>query len=467
MAHSRPGNQGAPDVSCFAGALLTRSGEISWTGTTAAFDITLGATQIKTAGKCLDAGVNPADGTRPTLKDCDGNEMQNFWFTNDGRLALMDKGLCLDAHDDKYEVGKPVVLNYCGDGIATQGFIRGAEPGPGGKGAQSAHENPAATSGGEHLLLQSQAHNDLCMDFDDQTAILKKCSASMTNLWTINHGATRVSSGSKCMTAYDGGNKAQDGTQLTAAECQENDGNQNFWWTDDGRLALKDSGLCVDVKDGNFAEGAKLQLWTCTGGSINQAWQTASPATTAEHAGPEHAEKPEEHCPQSVHPQTALGRCMVMSDDGPVLGDCNTGKGNRGGFVLNKGETQIRSTFKSDVCLDAGDNPGDNSVLTSKTCDPRGRGRQTFWVTEDGRIALKDKGLCLDIQDGNFHDGKIQLYTCVTGSPNQAWAIFNRDPKCQNDFGFNAGGHTGSVKPAGQRRRWNDVPMPKGKRVSA
>ncbi|MET0495547.1 MAG: RICIN domain-containing protein, partial [Actinoplanes sp.] len=31
------------------------------------------------------------------------------------------------------------------------------------------------------------------------------------------------------------------------------------------------SGKCLDVKDNNTANGAKLQLWTCTG-AANQKW---------------------------------------------------------------------------------------------------------------------------------------------------------------------------------------------------
>ncbi|KAJ8091966.1 hypothetical protein PM082_024201 [Marasmius tenuissimus] len=38
------------------------------------------------------------------------------------------------------------------------------------------------------------------------------------------------------------------------------------------QLKLSGTDLCLDVKDGLNADGAKLQLWTCTPGNDNQLW---------------------------------------------------------------------------------------------------------------------------------------------------------------------------------------------------
>lgn len=49
---------------------------------------------------------------------------------------------------------------------------------------------------------------------------------------------------------------------------------------------------------------------------------------------------------------------------------------------------------------------------------------QRWWYTDDQRIALegRDPGLCLDLTDGLYSNGKrSQVYYCTGGNTNQIW----------------------------------------------
>jgi hypothetical protein len=50
--------------------------------------------------------------------------------------------------------------------------------------------------------------------------------------------------------------------------------------------------------------------------------------------------------------------------------------------------------------------------------------QQTWWFTDDNRIAVKDQGLCLDLQDGVFEDwATVQTWQCTDWNTNQIWTV--------------------------------------------
>ncbi len=49
---------------------------------------------------------------------------------------------------------------------------------------------------------------------------------------------------------------------------------QNWYYTDDDRLAVTGQGLCLDLSDGSSANGNALQVWQCGTGNTNQVWTT-------------------------------------------------------------------------------------------------------------------------------------------------------------------------------------------------
>ena len=50
------------------------------------------------------------------------------------------------------------------------------------------------------------------------------------------------------------------------------------------------AGKCLDIKDNNLADGAKLQIWDCAGGA-NQKWTFSGGTTHADHAA-DHRARP-------------------------------------------------------------------------------------------------------------------------------------------------------------------------------
>jgi hypothetical protein len=246
-------------------------------------DIQIGETQVKRydAGheQCLDAGHDFKEGVWPHFTGCTGSASQRFWFTNDGRLALMDQGLCIDAQDFHAESGKPVVLNWCRDGQASQGLTVGHAEGDASVkvNEEEVTAEDAVWANGGPWKIHSALSEDMCIDEYNGVAELRPCDYKTTNPWSLYAGATQVRRGDdkhhRCLTAQvEDGLPLGDGTALHVADCVDGESTQNFWWTEDGRLALTDSGLCVDIPEANAWPGAPLQLWTCGDGVVQQEW---------------------------------------------------------------------------------------------------------------------------------------------------------------------------------------------------
>ena len=53
-----------------------------------------------------------------------------------------------------------------------------------------------------------------------------------------------------------------------------------------------------------------------------------------------------------------------------------------------------------------------------------GLAAQTWYLTDDNRIALMNQGLCLDDTNGSHNDGTIlQTWACTSNDNNQAWTL--------------------------------------------
>lgn len=69
----------------------------------------------------------------------------------------------------------------------------------------------------------------------------------------------------KCLTAASN----TDGAVVTIQACT---GSANQKWTFTGGTVTAFGNKCLDVTNGTNADGAKLQLWTCTANNANQQW---------------------------------------------------------------------------------------------------------------------------------------------------------------------------------------------------
>ncbi|BEI85189.1 hypothetical protein CcaverHIS002_0505900 [Cutaneotrichosporon cavernicola] len=102
--------------------------------------------------------------------------------------------------------------------------------------------------------------------------VITDCKGVQTQSWVVAHdepGIVRVAGTRFCL---DAGKDPMNGSKVTIRTCNSNAPEQNWFWTDDNRLALVGMGLCLDNTDGRDMNGNQVQVWSCTGGNTNQVW---------------------------------------------------------------------------------------------------------------------------------------------------------------------------------------------------
>ncbi|KAH6912142.1 G-X-X-X-Q-X-W domain-containing protein [Coprinopsis sp. MPI-PUGE-AT-0042] len=97
------------------------------------------------------------------------------------------------------------------------------------------------------------------------------CNDSDAQRWFLSYGATKVQLAGTNF-CLDAGSNPGNGTSLKIWECFDNLAAQQWQFTDDRRLALEGTGLCLDLPSGNTANGNVLQTWACSDANANQVW---------------------------------------------------------------------------------------------------------------------------------------------------------------------------------------------------
>ncbi|KAJ3561320.1 hypothetical protein NP233_g10267 [Leucocoprinus birnbaumii] len=126
-----------------------------------------------------------------------------------------------------------------------------------------------------------------------------------------------------------------------------------------------------------------------------------------------------------IHPNYDDTKCLDVrgskyTDGTPVdIFDCNGTAAQN--WVIQPGTTQVKLAGKN-FCLDAG-SPKNGSKMKIWTCYP-GLPAQTWYYTDDKRIALKNQGFCLDLTDGVSENFQVmQVWKCSSGNVNQIWSV--------------------------------------------
>ncbi|KAF7770762.1 hypothetical protein Agabi119p4_6736 [Agaricus bisporus var. burnettii] len=125
-----------------------------------------------------------------------------------------------------------------------------------------------------------------------------------------------------------------------------------------------------------------------------------------------------------LHPNTAFNKCLEVRGDVRANGtavqifDCNRTPAQM--WQLSLGPTSVRLA-NSDFCLDAGRTPLLGTPMKIWQC-LENLPAQEWFLTSDDRIALVDRGLCLDLTNGNLtNTNVVQTFTCTDGNLNQVW----------------------------------------------
>ncbi|KAG6906890.1 hypothetical protein DXG01_011478 [Tephrocybe rancida] len=128
----------------------------------------------------------------------------------------------------------------------------------------------------------------------------------------------------------------------------------------------------------------------------------------------------------TIHPNGDKTKCLDVHSasfqDGTAVQifDCNGTPAQK--WKITRGTTSVQIQA-APFCLDAGSNPHKGVGVKIWQCYAN-LPAQTWFYTADNRIALKDKGLCLDVPNGaHFSGNQVQTWTCTNGNTNQVWTL--------------------------------------------
>jgi len=118
---------------------------------------------------------------------------------------------------------------------------------------------------------------DKCLDvqggvFKDGTPVqIYECNGTPAQQWYIIKGSTKVQVAGTNF-CLDAGTTAANGVQLKIWTCYDNLPAQQWFYTNDHRIALENQGFCTDLENGITTNGHKVQTWQCTDNNPNQVW---------------------------------------------------------------------------------------------------------------------------------------------------------------------------------------------------
>lgn len=98
-----------------------------------------------------------------------------------------------------------------------------------------------------------------------------QCNGSDRQRWMIQRGSTKVRL-AKTNFCLDAGANPANGVQLKLWECYDNLPAQQWYYTDDNRIALGGQGFCMDLDNGILTSTYKVQTWMCSNNNNNQVW---------------------------------------------------------------------------------------------------------------------------------------------------------------------------------------------------
>ncbi|KAG6917257.1 hypothetical protein DXG01_003204 [Tephrocybe rancida] len=124
----------------------------------------------------------------------------------------------------------------------------------------------------------------------------------------------------------------------------------------------------------------------------------------------------------TIHPDGDTSWCLDVG--GPLengslvqIYECNGSAAQKWNISRGKTTVQLHGTR---FCLDAGSTPANFVVMKIWECFD-GLPAQTWFYTDDNRIALLGKGLCLTRTYG--YGNRAQTRTCTDGDHNQVWTL--------------------------------------------
>ncbi|PPQ97857.1 hypothetical protein CVT26_013026 [Gymnopilus dilepis] len=101
------------------------------------------------------------------------------------------------------------------------------------------------------------------------------CNGTGAQQWELTRGSTKVKVAGQNF-CLDAGSTPANGVGMKIWECFDNLPAQQWFYTDDNRIALENQGLCLDLNNGVTTNGNKVQTWQCTDFDNFQIWDAAA-----------------------------------------------------------------------------------------------------------------------------------------------------------------------------------------------
>ncbi|KAF7301003.1 hypothetical protein MIND_00663700 [Mycena indigotica] len=240
-----------------------------------------------------------------------------------------------------------------------------------------------------------------------------------TQQWVTTGGAQQAGQirifGDKCLDVTNG--NTANGAKLQIWTCAAGNTNQQWvssdWVT--SHITWANNNKCVDLTDGDSTDGKQVQIWDCdaAGTNKNQNW---SPLPFNEPATVQAALK------------ANTNLCIAASSTTPgspvVAATCNANSAAQTWQAAAASTNGYLSVFNSTLCLAPESTPiVAGTKLVAATC-PTSKVAADRWALSLNTIrsALSGVDWCVDLTDGKQTSGnQLQVWNCVEGSTNQAW----------------------------------------------
>ncbi|KAF7796197.1 hypothetical protein EIP86_007371 [Pleurotus ostreatoroseus] len=228
-----------------------------------------GSTKVMVAGTnfCLDAGSNPTSGVGMKIWQCYSGLVQQQWYlTDDHRIAVEGQGLCLDLTNGNTADGTQVQTWSCTDNNNNQVWNLGGTTPP-----------PPPPPASNVVQLHPNGDSSKCLDvraaeYANGTPVqIYDCNGTPAQNWILERGSTsvKVNGTNFCL---DAGASPANGVQMKIWQCYDNLPAQEWYYTDDNRVALENQGFCLDLTNGVKSNSNPIQIWQCTDNDVYQIW---------------------------------------------------------------------------------------------------------------------------------------------------------------------------------------------------
>ncbi|KAF9443177.1 carbohydrate-binding module family 13 protein [Macrolepiota fuliginosa MF-IS2] len=108
--------------------------------------------------------------------------------------------------------------------------------------------------------------------FENGTPVqIYDCNGLNSQSWILERGSTKVRSAGTNF-CLDAGSTPGNAVGMKIWECYDSLPAQQWYYTDDNRVELEGTGLCLDLTNGLAVNSNQVQTWKCTDGNTNQIW---------------------------------------------------------------------------------------------------------------------------------------------------------------------------------------------------